>query len=169
MRLVKNFNKYITESTVKILIKRPSDCTPKEKETFISLVLSGKQNTPSHVKNSFDDLIWVALLYDGNEIKAVSSLKEGSFEPFEMAGVEDEADNYPYEVGFSFTDPSSRGKGFNKMLKKRLFDKVTDGGIYATIRVNNKESMAVNKKLGFKPLGQPYRGIVTDVQLMVLN
>ena len=169
LRLVRNFNKYITESTVKILIKKPSDCTPKEKETFISLVVSGDQNAPARVKNSFNHLIWVGLLYEGDEIKAVSSLKEGNFEPFEMAGVENEIDNYPYEVGFSFTDPSSRGKGYNGQLKKKLFDKVNNKGIYATVRVNNKESLAVNKKLGFKPLGQPYEGLVTDVQLMVLN
>lgn len=96
-------------------------------------------------------------------------MKKGDFAPFDKAGVEDEADNYPYEVGFSFTDPSSRGKGYNKILKKKLFDKVSNKGIYATIRVTNKESMAVNTKLGFEPLGQPYKGIVTDVQLMVLK
>jgi RimJ/RimL family protein N-acetyltransferase len=169
LRLVRNFNKYISESTIKILVKKPSDCSPEEKETFISLVLSGNQNTPSHVKNSFKHLIWIALLYEGDVIRAVSSLKEGNFEPFEKAGVEDEADNYPYEVGFSFTDPNSRGKGYNKQLKKKLFDKVNNKGIYATIRVTNKESMAVNKKLGFKPLGQPYEGLVTDVQLWVLG
>jgi hypothetical protein len=35
--------------------------------------------------------------------------------------------------------------------------------------VNNKASLAVNKKLGFANVGKPYRGIVTDVQLMVYN
>lgn len=162
-------NRYITESTVKIFIKKPNDCSKEEKQSFIDLVVSGDQNTPSHVRNSFKRLIWVGLLYEDDEIKAVSSLKQGNFEPFDKAGVEEEADNYPYEVGFSFTDPSSRGKGYNKLLKKKLFDKVGNKGIYATIRVTNKESMIVNTKLGFEPLGQPYKGIVTNVQLMVLK
>lgn len=161
---------YIFESqSVKVFIKRPEQCTEKEKKTFIDLVISGKQNTESHVRNSFDELIWVGLLYDGDEIKAVSSLKDGDESVFNRAGVEDVADEYPYEVGFSFTDPNSRGKGYNTILKKKLFAKVGNRGIYSTIRINNTASIAVNKKLGFVPMGKPYRGIVTDVQLFVMG
>jgi RimJ/RimL family protein N-acetyltransferase len=94
-------------------------------------------------------------------------LKDGDEEIFDRAGVPELSDDYPYEVGFSFTDPSSRGKGYNTKLKKALFAKVHNRGIYATIRVNNVASITVNKKLGFKTVGEPYSGIVTDVQLMV--
>ena len=163
--------RYIVEqANVKIFIKKPSDCTSEEKRSFVDLVVSGDQNVPSHVRNSFNKLVWVGLLYEGDEIKAVSSLKKGNnVNIFDKAGVEEMASDYPYEVGFSFTSPSSRGKGYNTKLKKELFAKVGSKGIFATIRVTNKESMAVNKKLGFKPLGEPYAGIVTDVQLMVLD
>jgi RimJ/RimL family protein N-acetyltransferase len=154
---------------VRIVIQRPYQCSKEDKTTFINLVLSGKQNTESHVISSFDDLVWVGILYEDNVIRAVSSLKHGDEELFDRAGVPELADHYPYEVGFSFTDPTSRGKGFNTKLKKALFAKVGNRGIYATIRVNNKASLAVNKKLGFANVGKPYRGIVTDVQLMVYN
>jgi len=161
---------YITEqSNVKIVIQKPSECSLEDRQKFIDLVVSGDQNTPAHVKNSFKELIWVGFLFEGSAIKAVTSLKEGDFDIFRKAGVEDYADDYPYEVGFSFTDPSSRGKGYNTLLKKKLFVKVNNQGIYATIRVTNKASLIVNKKLGFVPLGTPYKGIVTDVQLMVLE
>lgn len=152
---------------VHIVIQRPYQCSKEEKDTFINLVLSGKQNTEMHVVSSFDNLIWVGILYENGVIRAVSSLKEGDEEIFERANVPELADDYPYEVGFSFTDPTSRGKGFNTKLKKALFSKVGNRGIYATIRVNNHASIAVNKKLGFKSVGIPYQGIVTDVQLMV--
>lgn len=166
---LKYYDYIFEQQTVRVYIKKPEQCTSKEKETFINLVISGNQNTVEHVKYSFDDLVWVGLLYDNGEIKAVSSLKEGDSSPFYRAGMEDIADEYPYEVGFSYTDPSSRGKGYNTTLKKKLFAKVGNRGIYATIRVNNKESMSVNKKLGFVPMGKPYKGIVTDVQLMTLS
>jgi RimJ/RimL family protein N-acetyltransferase len=152
---------------VRIVIQRPYQCSKEEKDTFINLVLSGKQNTEMHVVSSFDNLVWVGILYEDGIIRAVSSLKDGDEELFYRAGVPDLADDYPYEVGFSFTDPTSRGKGFNTKLKKALFAKVGNRGIYATIRVNNTASLAVNKKLGFKNVGTPYRGLVTDVQLMV--
>lgn len=159
----------INESMIKTFIKRPYECTSSQKKTFIDLVLSGNQNTVAHVKDSFDDLVWVGLLFENSEIKAVSSLKKGDSKPFSRAGVEEIAYEYPYEVGFSYTSPSSRGSGFNTTLKKRLFEKVGNRGIYCTVRVDNKASIAVNKKLGFVPVGDTYRGIVTDVQLFILE
>jgi RimJ/RimL family protein N-acetyltransferase len=164
------FQNYITEqSNIKVFIKKPSDCSKEEKRNFIELVVSGNQNTPSHVRNSFNKLVWVGLLYEDDEIKAVSSLKKGDPDIFDRAESEEDPKDYPYEVGFSFTDHNSRGKGFNKILKKELFDKVGNRGIYATIRVTNKESMAVNTKIGFRPVGKPWKGIATDVQLWVLD
>lgn len=164
------FKTYINEqNNIKILIVKPSQCTKEEKETFINLVTSGGQNVVSHVKSSFKKLIWVGLLYEDGDIKAVSSLKPQNKEIFINANVEDEMNKYPYEIGFSFTDPDSRGKGFNKKLKEKLFGKVGNKGIYATIRIDNKASISVNTKLGFKKLGKPWKGIVTDVQLWVLG
>jgi RimJ/RimL family protein N-acetyltransferase len=159
----------IEQSNVKIFIKKPSECSKEEKNAFIDLVVSGEQNTPDKVRSSFNKLVWVGLLYEGDEIMAVSSLKKQNKNIFNLADVPEETKNYPYEVGFSFTSPLSRGKGYNRMLKKELFSKVGNKGIYATIRVNNKESMAVNAKLGFRKLGTPWTGIVTDVQLWVLD
>lgn len=158
--------KYLNE--VKVVIKKPSECTKSEKDDFISLVLSGGQNNPNYVKNSFSELVWVGLLYVGNEVKSVSAIKHGrNIDIFKKAGVKSEANKYPYEVGFSYTDEDSRGMGYNKRLKVELFNKIGSKGIYCTIRTNNTESMIVNKKLGFEPLGIPYMGIVTTVQLMV--
>lgn len=161
---------YITEQrNIRVFIKKPTQCTPQEKETFLELVLSGDQNDPSYVKNTFPHLHWVGILYEDMEIRAVSSLKLGrNFEVFEMAGVGDMAKDYPFEVGFSYTSPTSRGRGFNKMLKKELFSKVGNKGIFCTVRVTNKASLAINKSLGFRPVGEPYEGLVVPVQLMVL-
>lgn len=47
-----------------------------KKKKFINLVISGNQNTPDHVKKSFKTLLWVAFLYENDEIIAVSSLKK---------------------------------------------------------------------------------------------
>lgn len=166
MRLTHYLNE---QNNINTFIKKPKECTPEEKKSFIDLVTSGNQNTPAHVRSSFNKLVWVGLLYEDGIIRAVSSLKKGNPDIFERAQSEDDPDDYPYEVGFSFTDPDSRGKGFNKTLKKELFDKVGNKGIYATIRVTNKESIVVNTKLGFRKSGIPYKGIVTDVQLWVLD
>ncbi len=162
--------KYVNEQndTVSIQIKKPSECTKEEKKTFISLVISGNQNAQEHVRKTFPKLVWVGLLYEGTEIKAVSSIKKGLSGVFERAGVSEIAKDYPYEVGFSFTSTDSRGKGYNVKLEKKLFSKIS-GGIFCTIRVNNEASLAVHKKLGFKPVGKPYKGIVTDVLLLVLK
>ena len=78
------------------------------------------------------------------------------------------AKDYPYEIGFSFTSTDSRGKGYIHKLEKKLISKVS-GGIFCTIRVNNEASLAVHKKLGFEQVGKPYKGIVTDVLLLVLK
>lgn len=157
--------KYLGDT--KVLIKKPKDCTDVEKNRFIELVISGGQNVESHVRNSFDKLIWVGLLYSGDEIVSVSSLKRGNSKPFERAGVEGESKNYLYEVGFSYTDKDSRGLGYNKLLKVALFKKIGNKGVYCTIRTTNKASILVNSKLGFKPLGKTYQGIVDPIQLMV--
>ena len=163
---------YIIEKdeNVRVVIKKPSECTPDEKKKFLELVLTGGQNVASYVKASFRKLVWIGLLYEGEEIKAVSSIKTGRSELiFDAAGAEEDADDYPYEVGFSYTSESSRGMGYNQKLKKELFKKVGNKGIYATIRVNNKESAAVNIKLGFRKAGEPYEGVEVPVQLWVLD
>ena len=162
-------NQFINETTVNIVIKKPNQFTKEEKKVFIDLVLSGNQNTPSHVKNTFPKLVWVALLYEGNEIKAVSSLKKGKTDAFENAGVPELADKYPYEIGFSYTSEDSRGKGYNSLIKKKLFNKVSGSGIFGTIRITNKASIIANTKLGFKVVGGSWQGIVTKLKLYVLD
>ena len=162
-------NTYLTESTTNVIIKKPNQCTKEEKITFVDLVISGNQNREEHVLKTFRSLVYVGFLYENDEIMAVSSIKKGRTISFEKAGVPDEAENYPYEVGFSFTSPKSRGKGYNTILKKKMFSKIKGYGVYATIRIDNKASLSVNKKFGFTELGEPYQGIVTDVKLLVYD
>jgi RimJ/RimL family protein N-acetyltransferase len=168
MRLIN----YIIESdnNLEVFIKKPSECTPEERKRFLDLVNSGGQNVASYVKASFKKLVWVGFLYVGEEIKAVTSIKTGRNEMiFDAADAEEDFNDYPYEIGFSYTSEDSRGLGYNTILKKAIFKKVGNKGIYATIRVNNTASAIVNQRLGFRKAGVPYEGVDVPVQLWVLD
>lgn len=162
---------YISES-VDIIVKKPADCTPEERKKFVDLVVSGGQNISSYVRSAFRNLVWVGFAYVDGEIKAVSSIKKGFVDDtFEAAGVEEVADDFSYEMGFSFTEEGSRKLGYSNQIKKELLKRVGNKGVYSTVRTNNKASIIAIKKLGFEPLGEPYQGLLGDytVQLMVLG
>lgn len=157
-----------SESQPKVEIKKPEQCTKTEKEEFIKLAESAGQNRKGTPRRRFDELVWVGLLSEGDDIKSISSLKEGDREVFRQAGFKDKAGDY-YEVRFSFTKCNSRKKGYNKKLNKELFEKAKndDKRLYCTIRKGNDPSIATFKSLGFKEEGNPYKGIETDVYVQL--
>ena len=151
-----------------IVIKKPLECTEDELDIFYDMVIDADQSYPSE-----GDLkgkgVYLGFYYKDDEVIAISAIKKPyrSKTVFEMAP--EEAKNYKYEMGWSYTLPEHQSKGIMHQLNTTLLNKVKGSGVFSTVRIDNKFSIKGLEKLGFTMLGPKIDGMVTNLYLMVKN
>jgi RimJ/RimL family protein N-acetyltransferase len=160
---------YITEAQVKgtIVIKKPSECTKDEILDFFEMVDEANEAYISKgdvKKHGF----LLGFFYADEGLVAVSAIKKPyRNDAFEYSGAEEDPDDYPYEMGWSYTLPKYQAKGIMYDLNNALLDKVKNHGVFATVRVDNIPSQKGLAKKGFRRVGEAMDYSVFDIYLMV--
>lgn len=84
---------------------------------------------------------------------------------FTQAGIQELAENYPYEYGYAFTKDEERFR--RKGLSSTLLEGLLREKVYATVRVDNFNSRGLLEKHGFVPSGNPYDNATKEYKLMI--
>ena len=162
---------YLTEEVKPfIVIKTPQQCDEIELDNFVEMIEEQDEAGSISERDIKKYGAFLAFAYIDGDLASVSSIKKPyRAEIFEYADVPDDIDpdDYPYELGWSYTKPEYQRKGLNYKLWLELEKKIKGKGIFATARVYNKASLATLKKKGFKIIGEPVNMSVFDIHLLI--
>ena len=152
-----------------IAAKEPNECSASELQDFAALVLSGGEvievGLEARIRKAKSLLF---LVQDGclKGIAAVKNPEQGYKDSvFKKAHATVEASLFPFELGWVFVLPSSRGAGFSHKLVEAAFSVTNGQAIFATSRADNAPMHKVLKKHGFMCHGKTYASTQNNHQL----
>lgn len=152
-----------------VIVKKPSECSPAELQDFVSLVLAGGEVTAAGLPERVHNAQHLVFLTEANCLKGIAAVKNPALHyrrrVFQKAHTSVNDIEFPFELGWVFVLPSSRGAGFSHMLLKAALSTVSGGGIFATSRSDNTRIHKVLKANGFSCLGTAYASARGNHQL----
>lgn len=145
---------------MKIQIRPPAECSPKELRDFEYLVCAGGEVSTNGLSRLI--LTAVKLFFACNEkIIGVCGIKQPNNHYrnniFNKAGVPDQQDQYCFEFGLLYVSPLSRKNGVGYSLIKAAMAEVDKNGCFATTRSCNATMHALLGRNGFIRLGNDYK------------
>lgn len=146
---------------VHVVGRKPSDCNETEIGDFMSLVLAGGEVTATGLEGRIRAATSLVFLNVGCCFCGVAALKrpEESYRKriASSSGVSLPLEQFPYELGWVFVMPSSRGRHFSLDLAREAIASAGCAGVFATSRTDNPNMHATLAKLQFVPIGKSYR------------
>jgi len=143
-----------------LIVKFPGDCSNDEIEAFVALVREGgevsMQGLPERVCRS------IALVFARVDsfMIGVAALKRPQLSYRRRvstgSGAQLPTEEFPYELGWVYVAPESRGKGLSLSLSQAALSKSEGAGVFATSRTDNIAMHRSLAKLGFVSVGNPF-------------
>lgn len=141
------------------IVKKPSECTSAELDTFQQLVVEGGEVTPYGLRQRIEQAA-VLIFINENDCVAIGGIKNPDKDykdgVFSKAGVSIKSGNYNFELGWLYVTPAARKNGLGHNLMQAIASHLGDSGCYATTRENNSTMRHLFPKYGFSMLGTPY-------------
>ena len=129
------------ESLEVITVKRPSDCSATELQDFAALVLAGGEVTAVGLDARIRKAEALVFLAQDGCLKGIAAVKnpEQNYKNgvFQEAQASVQANEFPFELGWVFVLPSSRGAGFSHKLVQAALAATGGRAIFATSRSDN--------------------------------
>ncbi len=152
-----------------IKIKQPSECSKKELKDFYQLMVESNEVDITGLMNRIKNAHLLAFYYIDEQIVSIASLKNPSptyrWKITTSANFPLDKGTYQYELGWIFTSREHRGKGYSsKLIQKLLSNK---RNIFATIKEQNKPSISLLTKLGFKQVGNKYKSTMGNYNILL--
>lgn len=143
-----------------ITVKKPSECTDAELQDFMSLVLAGGEIVAQGLEARINKAEALIFLSHDNCLKGIAAVKnpETNYKNgvFQKACATAQASAFPFELGWVFVLPSSRGAGRSHKLLKAALSTTYGHGIFATSRSDNAPMHKVLKAHDFSCHGEAY-------------
>jgi hypothetical protein len=141
-------------------VKKPCDCTQRELQDFVSLVLAGGEVTAVGLEDRVKNAQLLVFLTIGGCLKGIAAAKNpapsyrrGVFQKAQLS-VDDTV--FPLELGWVFVLPSSRGAGFSHTLLGAARSNTCGYGMFATSRSDNTPMHRTLNAHGFSCQGTAY-------------
>lgn len=148
------------ESTEVITVKKPSECSGKELQNFSALVLAGDEVTAVGLDTRIKKAEALVFLAQDGCLKGIAAIKnpEKNYknDVFKKAQATIQANEFPFELGWVFVLPSSRGAHFSHKLVQAAVAATGGRGIFATSRSDNARIHKVLNDHGLSCHGRPY-------------
>jgi GNAT superfamily N-acetyltransferase len=158
-------------TNIAIKIATPQELDVNLKQQVIDLVAQGGEVANNFISTGINRAKLLGIAVDQDRVVAVTAVKQPLTEyrnkVFAAAGVADLADQYPYESGYSYTDPEYRPSGVSARLHREVFRRVNQP-MFATVRSDNRVALLGLQRLGFAAIGQPYASSRGDYTLTLL-
>ena len=149
--------------------KKPSECSADELQDFAALVLAGGEVTAVGLEERIKKAESLLFLVQDGCLKGIAAVKnpEKNYKErvFKKAQATVQANKFPFELGWVFVLPSSRGAGFSHKLVEAALSVTNDQAIFATSRTDNTAMHKVLKAHGFSCHGKTYASTRDNQQL----
>ena len=143
-----------------LIVKSPSECSNVEIGAFIAFVRAGGevsiQGLPERIRGA------AALVFARIDslVVGVAALKQPQASYRRRVSTESGApllaEEFPYELGWVYVSPESRGKRLSLLLSQAALAASKDAGVFATSRTENIAMHRSLAKLGFVATGNPF-------------
>lgn len=141
---------------MKIIIKSPSECSISEIETFTRLTVEGGQVSPVGLEQRIRQAGKLVFVYQDDTCVAIAGLKNPlshyKSKVFKLAGVEEQINDYKYEVGYIYSQVGGAGNE----LMKAVIEAAGDATLFATTKDSNSVMQYLLPKYGFGQIGDSY-------------
>ena len=154
-----------------IVTKTPSECLASELQDFAALVLAGGEVTADGLEARIKNAEALLFLQHDGCLKGIAAVKnpENSYKEgvFKKADAIEKAGQFPFELGWVFVLPSSRGAGFSHKLVEAALAVTQGRAIFSTSRTDNTPMHKVLEKHGFSCHGKAYASTRGNQQLVL--
>ncbi|OBU17602.1 hypothetical protein AYY19_13180 [Photobacterium aquimaris] len=137
-------------------IKSPSECTDSEIDVFVRLTIEGGQVSPNNLTTKVKRAEKLVFIWEGGVCVAIAGLKNPADtyrnRVFAKAKVEDQKNDYKYEIGYIY----SKIKGVGNELMEAVLKASNSASLFATTKNTNNVMQYLLPKYGFERLGQSY-------------
>ncbi|NKK64223.1 GNAT family N-acetyltransferase [Rhizobium leguminosarum bv. viciae] len=154
-----------------VISKRPSDCSDRELQQFVKLVMAGGEvakGLPGRVQKA----VSLVMLLNGDALVGTAGLKrpETGYQSkvFRRAQTDKAPGKFPFELGWVYIAPDHRGGKRAKPLIKAAVDSSEGVSVFATARQNNEAMHHLLTNAGFVLSGMPYASQQNAGQKIVL-
>ena len=152
-----------------IAAKKPNECSASELQDFAALVLAGGEVTEVGLEARIKKAETLLFLVQDGCLKGIAAVKnpEKSYKEgvFKKAHATIAASLFPFELGWVFVLPSSRGAGFSHKLVEAAVSVTNGQAVFATSRADNAPMHKALMKHGFSCHGKTYASIRGNQQL----
>jgi predicted GNAT family N-acyltransferase len=141
-------------------IKKTKDCSLTEINNFFELAKKAEQVDENGLLNRINNSELLGFCYSNEQLVGISAIKNPNENYkkriFRKASIEEEAKNFRFELGYSYTEEEFRGKRISFNINRKLVDKILSDNIYATTA--NQGMIKILSKIGFHKIGKSYKG-----------
>ena len=145
-----------------IVVKKPSECTESELDSFEALVKKGGEVTTTGLRDRIGRAKRLVFLFEGDKTLAgISALKEPTIgykrKVFKKARSKEDPDEFTFEAGWIYVKEQFRGRKYSRPLLEEVIKLAGRKQIYATTRESNEAMQRTNSHFGLEQSGHPYK------------
>lgn len=133
--------------------------TDGERQEFITFVQEGGQVNEHSLPGLVDRAVALVTLHDGQSLVGTAAVKVPNVGhhqgDFTKAGVEERANEFPFELGWVVVHSSQRENGYGRKLIAAAIEAAGTRGLYATTKTGQMKHLLPH--YGFIALGQPFQ------------
>jgi GNAT superfamily N-acetyltransferase len=146
---------------INIVVKKPSDCSENELNSFEILVKKGGEVAAEGLRGRIKKAKWLIFLFENaTTLAGVAALKSPNknykHSVFMKAESQEDPKEFTFEAGWIYVEEQFRGRKYSRQLLEKILKLAGDNHVYATTRENNKFMRHTNSRCGFKQSGHPY-------------
>jgi GNAT superfamily N-acetyltransferase len=147
-------------ATPELIVKSPSECSNIEIAAFIAFVRAGGEVSIQGLPERIRCAGALAFARIDGLVVGVAALKQPQASYRRRVSIESgaplPAETFPYELGWVYVSPESRGKGLSLVLSQAALAASKGAGVFATSRTENIAMHRSLAKLGFAATGNPF-------------
>lgn len=144
-----------------IVVKKPSECSERELDSFEAFVRKGGEVTSEGLRNRIKKARYLVFLFERDKTLAgVAALKEPNIrykkKVFKKAGSQEDPNKFTLEAGWIYVEDQFRDRKYSRPLLEEVLNHVGDKQVYATTRENNEAMKRTNLRYGLEQSGHPF-------------
>jgi len=156
---------------VELVMKRPQECTDREIDRFVRLLLAGGQVDHRNLKETvIAHGSRLAFAFVGDLIVGIAAVKKPArhyvINVFQKAHVAIHAVYYELEIAWCCTAPEYRGRGLCRRLIGRLLNEVSGRNFFSTTVATNEAMIKIFTGFDFEKFGRVFDGRSEPIQLL---
>lgn len=155
----------------RVLVRKPTECSDSEISDFVRIVEEAGE-VGNGVEQRARNAAFLIMMFAADQMVGTAAIKNpnSSYRAkiFRKAGLESEAVNYQYELGWIHIRQEHQGRRLASPLVEKTLSYLHDKQTFATTRESNAQMRRVLEKVGFVRCGKPYSSTQSANEIILL-